>query len=78
MKFEITNCQECPFANRGNEYGIDTCNLSDFIENRTGNKSNIIIELWHELPNNHIHDNCPIKRGNVNIYGGKDLQIVIQ
>jgi len=54
MNIEIKNCNECPFANRDNEFGNDSCNLAGFL-----NKE-IILKEWDQLPTDKRHEDCPI------------------
>lgn len=50
----VSNCQECPFANDGGEYGFDDCNLSMVLGN------SIKLDAWEQLPSDKRHEQCPI------------------
>jgi len=50
--YTVTNCHDCPFCNLDNEYGRDMCNISP----------NIKLKHWEELPNDKVHDMCPLKQ----------------
>lgn len=52
-EIKVTNCMECPFATNDNEFGFCSCNISDEVS-----KS---LEPWSQLPENTIHDLCPLK-----------------
>lgn len=55
MDIIIKNCEECPFANNDNEYGLDDCNLARIIG------KDIQIKGWFEqLPRNKRHEECPM------------------
>ena len=57
MKIIVKNCQECPFCNNDNEYGKDSCNLN----------TKITLKNWEELPDNSIHEECPLLKENYEI-----------
>lgn len=59
MNIEITNCQECPFANNDNEFGYGNCNLSSKL------KKEIRLDGFEELPKDKIHDKCPLKENKI-------------
>ncbi len=46
----VKTCEDCPFANNDNEYGLDKCNLKD-------------VELIgrEQLPKDNVHKDCPLK-----------------
>ena len=46
----IKNCHECPFSNSDNEWGKDMCNLQE----------GPIAEGFKQLPDNKVHDKCPL------------------
>ena len=53
----ITNCRECPFCNYDNEYGYDSCNM----------ESSIFARVSEQLPNDRVHELCPLRTQPVRI-----------
>lgn len=62
----ITNCWECPFCNNDNEYGRDNCNLS-----------NDVYIMTDQLPEDTIHENCPLRTKSVIVNIDKSVPIPI-
>jgi hypothetical protein len=53
MQFsDVTNCQECPFANNDNQDGYDSCRINDEIWAKVG----------EQLPSDKVHELCPLKK----------------
>ena len=53
---EIKNCENCPFANKDNEYGSDACNLVDHLG------LELRLSRFEELPADKRHADCPIDK----------------
>jgi hypothetical protein len=51
---KVDNCQQCPFCNSDNEYGYDRCNLN----------KDIVMKGFEMMPENHVHELCPLKGNN--------------
>ncbi len=56
MTLEIKSCYDCPFCNNDNEFGSDRCNLAS----KLGKDINLLGN-WEQLPQNNIHEDCPLK-----------------
>jgi hypothetical protein len=56
MKIIISKCTECPCCNYDNERGRDTCNLSDEI-----------FYGFDEMPDDKVHEKCPLKVDSVEL-----------
>jgi hypothetical protein len=52
MELKIKSCSQCPFANRDNEYGLDSCNHPE---------SKIELKNFEQLPFFSIHPLCPLR-----------------
>jgi hypothetical protein len=51
---KVHSCQDCPFSNNDNEYGLNGCNIKQ-----------LNLDNWEQLPSDKVHDDCPLKVGEV-------------
>jgi hypothetical protein len=54
----VTNCWICPFVNDDGEYGKTYCQLNDDI---------VMPGSFEQMPKDKVHDNCPLKDGEVTV-----------
>ena len=56
---EVENCQDCPLVMIDNDYGFFGCNITK--------SETLDLDNWEELPEDKVHDKCPLKNMNYRI-----------
>jgi len=57
IEIKVSNCLECNFCNKDNEYGSDSCNLN----------TSIVLKDFEQLPSDKVHEDCPLKNNTFTI-----------